>query len=138
LYATSSFPDAFLHRLHFDLRHLHESLHFPVDRLSNDSRQFGVTLHGLSHWIAHVGDHSTESRTFDRHFHRKRFVELRRFNSMDVEVILGLQNTGVAIFFLRLSLPQPDSDLAIVVPIFVSSECRDALSRWPLPFLFLC
>jgi hypothetical protein len=31
----------------------------------------------------------------------------------------GLQNTGVAIFFLRLSLPQPDSDLAIVVPIFV-------------------
>ena len=33
----------------------------------------------------------------------------------------GLQNTGVAIFFLRLSLPQPDSDLAIVVPIFVSS-----------------
>ena len=32
----------------------------------------------------------------------------------------GLQNTGVAIFFLRLSLPQPDSDLAIVVPIFVS------------------
>lgn len=34
----------------------------------------------------------------------------------------GLQNTGVAIFFLRLSLPQPDSDLAIVVPIFVSTS----------------
>jgi hypothetical protein len=38
---------------------------------------------------------------------------------MNVFFFEGLQNTGVAIFFLRLSLPQPDSDLAIVVPIFV-------------------
>ena len=57
----------------------------------------------------------------------------------------GLQNTGVAIFFLRLSLPQPDSDLAIVVPIFVrminlksSIGYFYSFTRSPLPFLFHC
>lgn len=44
----------------------------------------------------------------------KKFLEITM-------IFKGLQNTGVAIFFLRLSLPQPDSDLAIVVPIFVST-----------------
>ncbi|CAF0749303.1 unnamed protein product [Didymodactylos carnosus] len=42
----------------------------------------------------------------------------------------GLQNTGVAIFFLRLSLPQPDSDLAIIVPIFVALAI-------PIPLLII-
>lgn len=42
----------------------------------------------------------------------------------------GIQNTAVAIFFLRLSFSQPESDVALANPILVSMAT-------PIPFLFL-
>ncbi|UJR13551.1 hypothetical protein I4U23_000565 [Adineta vaga] len=42
----------------------------------------------------------------------------------------GIQNTAVAIFFLRLTFPQPESDLALANPILVSMAT-------PIPFLVL-
>ncbi|CAF1350650.1 unnamed protein product [Adineta steineri] len=42
----------------------------------------------------------------------------------------GIQNTAVAIFFLRLTFPQPDSDVALANPILVSMAT-------PIPFLVL-
>ena len=40
----------------------------------------------------------------------------------------GIQNTAVAIFFLRLTFPQPESDIALANPILVSMAT-------PIPFL---
>ncbi|CAF3775795.1 unnamed protein product [Rotaria sp. Silwood1] len=42
----------------------------------------------------------------------------------------GVQNTGVAIVFLRLTFPQPESDVALANPILVSMAI-------PIPFLIL-
>ena len=42
----------------------------------------------------------------------------------------GIQNTAVAIFFLRLTFPQPESDIALANPILVSMAT-------PIPFLML-
>lgn len=42
----------------------------------------------------------------------------------------GIQNTAVAIFFLRLTFPQPESDVALANPILVSMAI-------PIPFLVL-
>ncbi len=42
----------------------------------------------------------------------------------------GVQNTAVAIFFLRLTFPQPESDVALANPILVSMAI-------PIPFLVL-
>lgn len=42
----------------------------------------------------------------------------------------GIQNTAVAIFFLRLTFPQPESDLALANPILISMAI-------PVPFLVL-
>jgi hypothetical protein len=42
----------------------------------------------------------------------------------------GIQNTAVAIFFLRLTFPQPESDIALANPILVSMAT-------PIPFLVL-
>lgn len=42
----------------------------------------------------------------------------------------GIQNTAVAIFFLRLTFPQPESDVALANPILVSMAI-------PVPFLVL-
>ncbi len=42
----------------------------------------------------------------------------------------GVQNTAVAIFFLRLSFSQPESDVALANPILVSMAI-------PIPFLVL-
>lgn len=42
----------------------------------------------------------------------------------------GIQNTAVAIFFLRLTFPQPESDIALANPILVSMAI-------PIPFLVL-
>jgi len=42
----------------------------------------------------------------------------------------GVQNTAVAIFFLRLTFPQPESDVALANPILVSMAI-------PMPFLAL-
>jgi predicted Na+-dependent transporter len=42
----------------------------------------------------------------------------------------GIQNTAVAIFFLRLTFPQPESDVALANPILVSMAI-------PIPFIML-
>jgi hypothetical protein len=42
----------------------------------------------------------------------------------------GIQNTAVAIFFLRLTFPQPESDVALANPILVSMAT-------PIPFIVL-
>jgi len=42
----------------------------------------------------------------------------------------GIQNTAVAIFFLRLTFDQPESDVALANPILVSMAT-------PIPFLVL-
>jgi len=42
----------------------------------------------------------------------------------------GIQNTAVAIFFLRSTFPQPESDVALANPILVSMAI-------PIPFLVL-
>ena len=42
----------------------------------------------------------------------------------------GIQNTAVAIFFLRLTFPQPESDIALANPILTSMAT-------PIPFLVL-
>ena len=42
----------------------------------------------------------------------------------------GVQNTAVAIFFLRLIFPQPEADIALATPILVSMAT-------PVPFLVL-
>ncbi len=42
----------------------------------------------------------------------------------------GIQNTAVAMFFLRLTFPQPESDVALANPILVSMAI-------PIPFLAL-
>ena len=147
MYAIASCPDTFLHRLHLDLWHLHKSLHFPIDRLSNISRQFGVALHGLSHRIDHVGDHSTESRTFNRHFHRKWCVELRRFISMDIDKCFRstkhrrgdlLSSSFTSSTWQRSR--HCHSDLR-KQRLDRRLKCKDASfspSRWPLPFPFHC
>jgi hypothetical protein len=50
---------------------------------------------------------------------RRISLQHRKKRMFDIIYFKGLQNTGVSIFFLSLSLPQHDSDLAIVLPIFV-------------------
>lgn len=42
----------------------------------------------------------------------------------------GIQNTAVAIIFLRLTFPQPEADIALANPILVSMAI-------PIPFLVL-
>jgi hypothetical protein len=42
----------------------------------------------------------------------------------------GVQNTAVAIFFLRLTFSQPEADIALAIPILVSMAT-------PIPFLGL-
>jgi hypothetical protein len=42
----------------------------------------------------------------------------------------GIQNTAVAIFFLRLTFPQPEADIALANPILISMAI-------PIPFLVL-
>ena len=42
----------------------------------------------------------------------------------------GIQNTAVSIFFLRLTFPQPEADIALSNPILVSMAT-------PIPFLVL-
>ena len=42
----------------------------------------------------------------------------------------GVQNTAVAIFFLRLTFPQPESDVALANPLLVSMAI-------PIPFIVL-
>ena len=49
-----------------------------------------------------------------------------------ISVETGVQNTGIAIVLLRLSLPQPDADLAAVVPV-----CGSIMLFIPL-FLWYC
>jgi solute carrier family 10 (sodium/bile acid cotransporter), member 3/5 len=49
-----------------------------------------------------------------------------------IAVETGVQNTGIAIVLLRLSLPQPDADLASVVPV-----CGSIMLFIPL-FLWYC
>jgi len=47
-----------------------------------------------------------------------------------ISIGTGIQNTAVAIFFLRLTFPQPESDIALANPILVSMTI-------PIPFLVL-
>ncbi|CAG0880971.1 unnamed protein product [Cyprideis torosa] len=52
------------------------------------------------------------------------FAYLLKFPTKDVIAIAietGIQNTGVAIVLLRFSLPQPDADLTLAVPIMAST-----------------
>lgn len=42
----------------------------------------------------------------------------------------GVQNTAVAIFFLRLTFPEPEADIALATPILVAMAI-------PIPFLLL-
>jgi len=42
-------------------------------------------------------------------------------DAVAISIETGVQNTGVAIFMLKFSLPEPSSDLSIVVPIAVAT-----------------
>lgn len=53
-----------------------------------------------------------------------------RAKTIAICIETGVQNTAVAIFFLRLSFPQPESDVALANPILVSMAI-------PIPFLVL-
>ncbi|KAF5282348.1 hypothetical protein FQR65_LT14337 [Abscondita terminalis] len=41
--------------------------------------------------------------------------------ALTIAVETGIQNTGIAILLLRLALPQPESDLVTMVPIYVAT-----------------
>jgi hypothetical protein len=59
------------------------------------------------------------------------FIGIRdRKKTIAICIETGIQNTAVAIFFLRLTFPQPESDIALANPILVSMAT-------PVPFLIL-
>ncbi|XP_004520042.1 P3 protein [Ceratitis capitata] len=41
-------------------------------------------------------------------------------DSLTIAIETGIQNTGIAIFLLRFSLPQPEADLTTVIPVSVA------------------
>ncbi|KAG5882707.1 hypothetical protein JTB14_020553 [Gonioctena quinquepunctata] len=49
-----------------------------------------------------------------------------------IAIEIGIQNTGIAIFLLRFSLPQPEADLTTVVPVSIAM-----LTPFPLLILFV-
>nr|XP_023019002.1 sodium/bile acid cotransporter 5-like isoform X2 [Leptinotarsa decemlineata] len=49
-----------------------------------------------------------------------------------IAIEIGIQNTGIAIFLLRFSLPQPEADLTTVVPVSIG-----ILTPFPLLFLLI-
>lgn len=59
------------------------------------------------------------------------FIGVRdRKKTIAICIETGIHNTAVSIFFLRLSFPQPEADLALATPILVSIAI-------PIPFLVL-
>lgn len=50
-----------------------------------------------------------------------------------IAVEAGIQNTGIAIFVLRLSLAQPEADLTTVIPVAVA-----IMTPFPLMAYYLC
>ncbi|CAG9819177.1 unnamed protein product [Phaedon cochleariae] len=50
-----------------------------------------------------------------------------------ISIEIGIQNTGIAIFLLRFTLPQPEADLTTVVPVSIA-----ILTPFPLLFLLIC
>nr|CAH7721583.1 unnamed protein product [Callosobruchus chinensis] len=50
-----------------------------------------------------------------------------------IAVEIGIQNTGIAIFLLRFTLPQPEADLTTVIPVSVA-----ILTPLPLILLYVC
>ncbi|CAH1994356.1 unnamed protein product [Acanthoscelides obtectus] len=50
-----------------------------------------------------------------------------------IAVEIGIQNTGIAIFLLRFTLPQPEADLTTVIPVSVA-----ILTPLPLILLYFC
>lgn len=53
-------------------------------------------------------------------------------DSLAISVETGIQNTGIAIFLLRFSLPQPEADLTTVVPVSAA-----IMTPFPLMVLYL-
>lgn len=53
-------------------------------------------------------------------------------DSLAISVETGIQNTGIAIFLLRFSLPQPEADLTTVVPVSAA-----IMTPFPLMALYL-
>ncbi|XP_018320320.1 solute carrier family 10 member 6 isoform X2 [Agrilus planipennis] len=53
-------------------------------------------------------------------------------DSLTIAIEVGLQNTGIAIFLLRFSLPQPEADLTTIAPVAVA-----CMTPIPLLVLFL-
>lgn len=53
-------------------------------------------------------------------------------DALSIAVETGVQNTGIAIYLLRFSLPQPEGDLTTVVPVSVAT-----MTPIPLTLLFL-
>ncbi|KAJ8947738.1 hypothetical protein NQ318_018000 [Aromia moschata] len=49
-----------------------------------------------------------------------------------IAVEVGVQNTGISIFLLRVALPQPQADLTTVAPVSVA-----ILTPFPLMFLYI-
>ncbi|XP_058461773.1 ileal sodium/bile acid cotransporter-like [Malaya genurostris] len=54
-------------------------------------------------------------------------------DALAISVETGIQNTGIAIFLLRFSLPQPAADLTTVVPVSAA-----IMTPVPLLILYLC
>lgn len=52
-------------------------------------------------------------------------------DSLTIAIETGIQNTGIAIFLLR-TLPQPQADLTIVIPVAV-----DIMTMFPLMGLYI-
>lgn len=43
-----------------------------------------------------------------------------RKDALTIAIEAGIQNTGISIFLLRFSLPQPQADLTTVMPVSVA------------------
>ncbi|KAL0272345.1 UNVERIFIED_CONTAM: hypothetical protein PYX00_005354 [Menopon gallinae] len=54
-------------------------------------------------------------------------------NVMTIAIETGVQNTGIAIFMLRLSLTQPAADITTVIPVAVA-----VMTPIPLTLLYIC
>ncbi|XP_067639438.1 P3 protein isoform X2 [Eurosta solidaginis] len=54
-------------------------------------------------------------------------------DSLTIAIETGIQNTGISIFLLRFSLPQPQADLTTVIPVSVA-----ILTPFPLLGLYIC
>lgn len=54
-------------------------------------------------------------------------------DALTIAIETGIQNTGIAIFLLRFSLPQPQADLTTVIPVSVA-----IMTPFPLLGLYLC